>query len=650
VPTTPNGNEITTCPERDLLIALAEGALSEQQVTALDEHLTGCPDCESTLAALEDDSDTLVRSLASLPATSDDELAFQQLHQRLLASPERFLGKFSDDPTEFFDRAFPLDLVLPFQLGNYDLIEQIGAGAHGVVFRGRHRRLDRPVAVKLLLHAAKSAIDDFLNEMRVIGRLDHPHIIHATDAGDLHGLHFLVMEYVAGLDVSTLLQREGSLTIPDACEIARQAALGLAFAHQHDLVHRDVKTSNLLFTAAGQVKLLDLGLAKISSSTPADGASANLPRGTADYMAPEQWLESDAVDLRADLYSLGCTLHKLLTGEPPYRRLPTDCRTKREAHLEAPIPSIRQRRPEVPPQLDRLIRRLMAKSPEGRPPRAEQVADELKQFTGGAELTALAQRLFPGEAHSRSGLHSNIRPKGRWVTRRNILAAGALSFGAAMLLPQLIRRRTGIAVNQWRPVEPSKPKLLAIPGALGAELTERAPSEFELNSPGLAYIHLGKPLRGTFRIHTKIQRESWTRGDAGLFLRLRLEHPAPDSEFSFQTLQIRSEDGQFSLVWLAHWVPPSDAEPVPLAAANIQPITAKRAVRLDVAVGRVGFPEVWINDHAYPKTSWKVTREGRDFSVINQEQLKVAFAGRIGLFHEGGRTVFGPSRLMYFDA
>jgi serine/threonine protein kinase len=161
----------------------------------------------------------------------------------------------------------------------------------------------------------------FEREMKAIGRLEHPHVIRAHDAGEADGVHFLVMEYLDGADLSRVMDHVGPLSVADACELVRQAALGLEYAHQQGLVHRDVKPSNLMLTTAGQVKVLGLGLARLSDRDVPAGAeltSTGQLMGTFDYMAPEQGSDTHKVDIRADVYSLGATLYKLLCGEAPF--------------------------------------------------------------------------------------------------------------------------------------------------------------------------------------------------------------------------------------------------------------------------------------------------------------------------------------------
>lgn len=188
------------------------------------------------------------------------------------------------------------------------------------------------------------AVRRFHREMEAVGKLDHPNIVRASDAGAVDGTHFLAMELVEGIDLGKLLSDHGPLREADACEIIRQAAVALDHVHRHGLVHRDIKPSNLMLTRSGRIKLLDLGLARLVPEA-ADGQIALDTYkliGTLDYMAPEQAAGPSSVDIRADLYSLGCVLSKLVTGQiqrnskrdlPPTRLVRRFCnRMKRPSH------------------------------------------------------------------------------------------------------------------------------------------------------------------------------------------------------------------------------------------------------------------------------------------------------------------------------
>jgi len=222
-----------------------------------------------------------------------------------------------------------------------------------------------------------------------IERLGHPNIVQALDANELDGRHFLVTEFVDGVDLSRLVRSGGPLPIPDACEIVRHAALGLQHAHSHDLVHRDVKPSNLMLNSAGIVKLLDLGLARLRPETPveADVTTSGQIMGSADYMSPEQCLDARDADARADIYSLGCTLYFLLAGRAPFSGPECDTFAKKiVAHAREPIPPICR---DIPSGLAAVLERMLAKEPEDRPPQAVDVVAAVTPFAAGADLAAL---------------------------------------------------------------------------------------------------------------------------------------------------------------------------------------------------------------------------------------------------------------------
>ncbi len=191
-------------------------------------------------------------------------------------------------------------------LGPYQIVRKLGQGGMGAVYEARHTKLKKTVAVKVLppeMMRSSIVIARFEREMEAVGALDHPHIVRAMDAGEFDGTHFLVMEYVEGSDLSALVKEQGTLSVRDACKVIRQAAMGLQHAHEHGLVHRDIKPSNIFVTKAGQVKLLDLGLARISriDEEHAGITSSGQVLGTPDYMSPEQWDDTHSVDARADL-------------------------------------------------------------------------------------------------------------------------------------------------------------------------------------------------------------------------------------------------------------------------------------------------------------------------------------------------------------
>ncbi|MCA9141940.1 MAG: serine/threonine protein kinase, partial [Planctomycetales bacterium] len=280
-------------------------------------------------------------------------------------------------------------------LRDYELQQKLGAGSMGVVYKALHTRLKRSVAIKTLppnsMHRPET-VSRFHREMEAIGQLDDPHIVRAHDAGEVDGTHYLVMEYVDGLDLRELQERVGPLSIANACEIVRQAAMGLQSAAKVGLVHRDLKPSNMMLTRSGTVKILDLGLAHISkeSDQTAELTSTGQIMGTFDYLAPEQATDTKNIDVRADIYSLGCTLFKLLTGRVPYASEQSRTSYQRiRAHLEEPVPSIAAIRADVPPELEALLMRMLAKQPAERIQSPKELEQQLANFSAGHDLPAL---------------------------------------------------------------------------------------------------------------------------------------------------------------------------------------------------------------------------------------------------------------------
>lgn len=275
----------------------------------------------------------------------------------------------------------------PFRLGSYEVLERLGEGGIGIVYKARHSSLQKLFAIKLLRNdrpLESKAIARFHREVQAIGQLDHPNIVRATDAGEFQGAQFLVMELVDGLTLHDLVQRQGPLPIAQACDWIRQAALGLQHAHERGLIHRDIKPSNLMATKDNVLKVLDLGLAMLNSAEPdRDDAHGKVPQssvvagwaeltvagailGTIDYMAPEQISDRRKVDARSDIYSLGCTLFFLLTGRAPFQHVSSDCLQRMAAHANVPLQRLSSLRADAPPALENLLQRMMAKSPVDR--------------------------------------------------------------------------------------------------------------------------------------------------------------------------------------------------------------------------------------------------------------------------------------------
>jgi serine/threonine-protein kinase len=285
-------------------------------------------------------------------------------------------------------------------VGPYLLLDRLGQGWSSHVFRARHLQLGRLVALKvirkeLIGELGPQLSQRFLQEMQALGRMAHPNVILAYDAGPIGATFFLAMEYVEGIDLARVVARDGPLSVKDACAYIRQAALGLQHAHECGLVHRDLKPSNLLLEssprpegAAPRIKILDLGMARLHLT--ASGKSHSCLTidgdlmGTPDYMSPEQAEDPHHADVRADLYSLGCTLFFLLTGRPPFPGGTFLQKVNRHRDEEPPAPETLRR--DVPPALAAIVRQLLAKRREDRFQTPRELA---------AALAALEGRRFP---------------------------------------------------------------------------------------------------------------------------------------------------------------------------------------------------------------------------------------------------------------
>jgi serine/threonine protein kinase len=276
--------------------------------------------------------------------------------------------------------------------GEYLILDKLGQGGMGQVLKAEHRRMKRIVALKLITGDSlknPDSLQRFHREVQAAARLIHPNIVTAFDANEHAGMHYYVMEFVDGTDLGALVKANGPLPIDRAIDFIAQAARGLAYAHSKGIVHRDIKPSNLLLDQEGTIKLLDLGLARTEHDDTHELTIAGQVLGTVDYIAPEQAVNTHTADARSDIYSLGCTLYRLLTGEPIYSG--DTMMQKLLAHRDAPIPSLREKRPNVPPAVDAIFQRMVAKRPQDRPQSMAEVATQLD----GLELSADSTPYLP---------------------------------------------------------------------------------------------------------------------------------------------------------------------------------------------------------------------------------------------------------------
>jgi serine/threonine protein kinase len=269
-------------------------------------------------------------------------------------------------------------------LDDYIVQDKIGAGGMGQVLKAVHRKMGRTVALKLMSTAAmkdEAAIKRFHREVKAAARLEHPNIVTAHSAGEARGMHYLVMQYVEGHDLSSRVKKDGPLSIDLALDCVCQAARGLAYAHGEGIIHRDIKPANLLLDKKGNVKILDMGLARIDGGDANDGLTGTEQvLGTVDYMSPEQAISTRDCDARADIYSLGCTLWFLITGTKMYAGNSPIQRIMQ--HREAPLPSLLAARDDIPWALEKLFHRMVAKRPEDRCQTMDEIVQEIEQIRG----------------------------------------------------------------------------------------------------------------------------------------------------------------------------------------------------------------------------------------------------------------------------
>lgn len=306
-----------------------------------------------------------------------------------LSSPEQLLEKLVDRHmlTHFQADAVRSGDGEDLILGHYRLLDVLGQGGMGTVYRAEHLQLRRLVALKVMARTVEGnprLLHRFYSEARAVARLQHPNIVTCFDAGRAArsgpgGLvrDYFVMEFIPGQDLYALIREKGPLTPHRACDLFRQVADALSEAHKHGLVHRDIKPSNILVTPDWQAKVLDFGLARLPNRNVTEAGTL---LGTVGYMAPEQAKDPHAVDARADLWSIGATMYWALTGREPYPESGNPVRDLHRRFTTAPDP-VRQVRPEVPVEVSDLVARLMDTDPDQRFPSARTVAAALTGFT-----------------------------------------------------------------------------------------------------------------------------------------------------------------------------------------------------------------------------------------------------------------------------
>ena len=397
-----------THPEMSELAAFASGSLVGPDFDYIAEHLLSCETCCQLLTQKDADEDRLLGLARAAHQISMGDTLIQQTstasHQGDLKA--RRMNSDADVPTllsgfnlERLSDVSPA-LEIPPGLRNharYEVLSELGKGGMGVVYRARHRMMQRDVALKVISARYTSnrlAIERFQQEVRAAAKLSHPNIVAAFDAEQAGDVHFLVMEFIAGKSLLQLVQERGPLPVQECCEFIRQACLGLQHAHDQGMVHRDIKPQNLMVTPPGQLRILDFGLARLECQSgdvsPTTKTAMNLTAvgmvlGTPDFMAPEQLADARSADARSDIYSLGCTLFYLLTGKTPFGA--GSFSEMLAANTPGSLLRVMAFRPDAPRELVRLLERMTHEDPAKRFRSMAEVAIAIQPLCG-AEKTS----------------------------------------------------------------------------------------------------------------------------------------------------------------------------------------------------------------------------------------------------------------------
>ena len=367
------------CPPHNELLAYSLGRVTLDHQLAISEHLRECSACLKVLAELECEADPLlsvVTQASSQPSCMDwlgNEPVFVQGLTRTIA-----LAGAVHSSCRSPEQVGSMDELSGSRLGQYEVLEELGRGGMGIVYRAQHLQLERIVALKILHDSRLSsmeAVDRFQREMKAVGKLDHPNIVQATDAGQVEGRHYLAMEYVAGETLSDALRRRRRFSRRRSCELLCEVARGLQHAHQRGLIHRDIKPSNILLDSKERARITDFGLVLQENSPVDDLAYA----GTPAYMSPEQARgEGHRVDGRSDIFSAGAVFYRLLTGRLPFEGVGVRQLCERIVLTDPIRPRLID--PELPEELERICLKALAKAPEERYATAGELADDLESW------------------------------------------------------------------------------------------------------------------------------------------------------------------------------------------------------------------------------------------------------------------------------
>lgn len=340
---------------------------------------------------MPESAEKILKELTDVGLLSPEEVT--KYDSDVASGSEKLMERLVEDQvvTEYQAKKFLAGQASDIAFGDYLVIRELGQGGMGTVLLAKHRRMDREVAIKILpviSLGSQDAVARFYQEVKVAAKLKHPNIVHAYDAGDHRGFHYLVMEYVQGHDLARVLQQLGPIPAAMAVDYIIQAAHGLEYAHSKGIVHRDVKPSNLLLDDEGTIKVLDMGLARIGNSgeTSLQLTTTGQVMGTVEYMSPEQAEDTREADHRSDIYSLGCTMYRLISGTGPFSR-DTVVKTIL-AHRESPIPDLEPMSDPSVAQLNPIFQRMVAKRPEDRYQSIPELLHDLKQASGEVSFSS----------------------------------------------------------------------------------------------------------------------------------------------------------------------------------------------------------------------------------------------------------------------
>jgi WD40 repeat protein len=535
-------------------LSRADGLVHDQDLEAIESHLNhGCDRCNAYIAHLQDasldrDVNPLLLGLVEPRGPASPSIEGHDGQAPGSANPE---GAVAAGPSQAVVGSIAWPTPAPvsevkaalIRHDRYEVLRLLGSGGMGAVYLAAQRTMGgRPVALKLIrrdLTRQASSAERFRREVTAAARLSpHPNIVTAYDAEEAGAVHFLVMEYVDGLDLGRLVDRGGPLPPNLACRYAMEAAEGLQHVHRHGMVHRDIKPQNLMRSRDGHIKILDLGLALFAREVWPTVTKDDSLLGTADYLAPEQARKAHKVDIRADVYSLGCTLYFLLTGQPPYPGV--NVTQKLLSHADAAPRPLSAFRADLPHGLQRVLDRMMAKDPAHRYQTPAEAARALAPFAGPVTVVKA-----PGPAAGASS---------EWELLADLIDLEPIAVDE----PRPVSRRR----NRWPPVKVTATLLIAaaigLAGVVRRVQTDKGELIIETTDPSVEIrVEQGGNLVTIVDPKTK-QKIELRAGDYDLKLGGK---DSADLHLSTDTFTLKRGDQTIVKVWRS--TPKSAAGPTP---------------------------------------------------------------------------------------